>query len=159
MPALLSKKLILIATLLLSVTAGAVWLHFSKKLQQPRTGFTMISKQIFIPNDSKEKRLGAIQVRFQNAAGSWREVHTLLNPNGTVRKTMDNGGSVEATRGDEMLRHDAHFAREEYLLAPELQGLAIKLVFVSKAGIEVIEPIRIDVGDPEIRLWSESAKK
>ena len=104
-----------------------------------------------------------------------------MNPNGTVRKTMDNGGSVEATRSDEMLRHDAHFAREEDVmgyktfvlrfptkddteysetfLAPELQGLAIKLVFVSKAGIEVIEPIRIDVGDPEIRLWSESAKK
>jgi len=182
MPSLLSKKPILIlATLLLIVTAGAVWLHFNKKPQPLRTGFTMISKQVFIPNDSTEKRLGAIQVRFQNAAGSWRQVHTFLNPNGTVLKAMDNGGYVENTRSDEMLRRDPHFAREEYVmgyktfvlrwpkkdqteysetfLSPELQNMAIKHVVVSRAGIEVIEPIRIEIGDPEIRLWSESAKK
>ena len=182
MPSLLSKKPILIvATLLLIVTAGAVWLYFSKTPKRPRTGFTMISKQIFTPHDSTEKCLGAIQVRFQNAAGSWRQVNTLLNPNGTVRKAIDTGGYVEAKRSDEMLRKDPHFTREEYVmgyktfvlrwpkkdqteyretfLAPELQGMPIKHVVVSKAGTETIEPMRIEIGDPEIRLWSESAEK
>ena len=44
-------------------------------------------------------------------------------------------------------------------LAPELQGMVIKLVVVSKGGIEVIEPIKIEIGDPEIHLSSESAEK
>ena len=69
MPSLLSKKpSFIVATLLLTITAGAAWLYFNKRPQRPRTGFTMISKQVFTPNDSTEKRLGAIQVRFQNAA-------------------------------------------------------------------------------------------
>ena len=157
MPSLLSKKpSLIVATLLLTATAGAVWLHFNKRPQRPRTGFTMISKQVFTPNDSTEKRLGAIQVRFQNAAGSWRQVSTFLNPNGTVRKAIDNGGYVEVKRSDEMLRQDPHFTREDYVmgyktfvvrlptkdnteyreifLAPELQGMAIKQVVVSRAG-------------------------
>ena len=80
-----------------------------------------------------------------------------------------------------MLREDPHFTREDYVmgyktfvlrfpakdhteyremfLAPELQNMPIKHVVVSKAGTETIEPMRIEIGDPEIRLWSETAER
>ena len=109
MPLRLSKKpTLVVATLLLIVAVGAVWLYFNRRTPRQRTGFTMISKQVFTPNDSNEKRLGAIHVRFQNAAGSWRQVITYLNPNGTVRNASDNGGYIEATGNEEMLRQDPH---------------------------------------------------
>src|SRR5262245_30458076 len=109
-----SRKLV-VATLLLIVTASGVWLYFSKRPQKRRREFTMISRQVFTPNDGSERQLGAIKVRFQNAVGSWRQVDTFLNPNGTVRKAIDNGGYIEATTSD-VLRHDPNFGREEYVM-------------------------------------------
>jgi len=47
----------------------------------------------------------------------------------------------------------------EMFLALELQGMPISHVSVSKSGVEVIEPTNIEIGEPEIRLWSESAEK
>jgi hypothetical protein len=177
---LFHKKPLLVVTitLILAVLAGSLYLlnHISQAYQQ--APFTMFSNHIFVPADNQDKKLYAIGVRFQNAAGSWRQVNTYLNDDGTVHRSDDTGGYLEPSHSVGFIKNvksNPNFDREDYVLghktyvlrygsdtsyredyyAPGLQGMIIKSVTAGEDGKVIIEATRIEVGKPLIRLWSE----
>lgn len=179
-------------------TAGYAY-YLTRDPKPKTTGFTLYSTMSFTPDGSTQAQITGSRVRYQRADGSFKQVVTYFNPDGSVKKTStlfgELGRGVYELSGDEKalvfvspmraeisqqseadLRklHDHQTLREEFLLghktlvarildggdtasytelyhAVELQGFQIKTVLVSKVGTTTIDPVKIEIGEPDKR--------
>ena len=80
------RALSIIVFIVGTVTAG---LGYSLNWSMQSTsglGFTITSKETFTPSDGGTPLLGITKVRYQKSDGTWKEVRTYHNPDGTVKE-------------------------------------------------------------------------
>lgn len=85
-----AARLVPVAVFLLgAITAGVGYAVKQTRTQllgtQPRTGFKVTYNQTYTSADGREHEHAAVIERYEKADGSWKQVTTWLNPDGTVR--------------------------------------------------------------------------
>jgi hypothetical protein len=187
------RKLSLVVFILGLATAGFAY-YVTSSPKPATTGFTLYSRISFTRVGSSESRTTGSRVRYQKSDGSFKQITTYLNADGTAKKPnflfgLLGRGVFEVSGDDKAMSflspmraqippvseaelrntHSHDILRDETLLgyktivvrilgdsssytelyhALDLQGLQIKTVEVSDAGTMVIEPTKIQLGEP-----------
>jgi TonB family protein len=166
----------LLTALVVSTTSTLVFEARAQTINQTSdlSGFTVVFSHTVTSTDSQAKRLHGIHVRYQRSDCMAKEVRTYFKEDGTPSppqiqqylKRDHRSLSAEALRKNPsfdreeevlgfqtfVLRYSHGSSSDEYIetfLAPELQGIEIKQVVVTKGMIEVIEPVSILLGEPD----------